>query len=70
MNDGYFTAKSGTPSPLKDNAAPNNGELGMYGGFAPYQLSGLTNVPAVYEIQMPMEVPAGTFDVTVKVIAH
>ncbi len=67
--DRYFTAKNGSPSPLYD-AASSGAQLGMFGGLSPYELSGMTNIPSVYEIVMPSEVSSDGFDVTVKVKAH
>jgi hypothetical protein len=72
--DNYFMAKSGgdNNSPLRAAAvtAGTTGQLGMFGGLSPFVLSGLTNIPAVYEIQMPAEVSSDGFTVTVKVKAH
>jgi hypothetical protein len=70
LYDAYFLAKSGSPSPLKYEIGANEYERGMYGGLSPYIYSGLTSVPAVYEIVMPVEVTGTGFDVTVKVRAH
>jgi len=70
--DRYFRANTGATSPIRQAASAANvqGELGMYGGLAPYALSGLTNIPAIYEIVMPSEVSADGFEVTVRVRAH
>ena len=70
--DKYFMANSGASSPIKQaaTAAGITGELGMFCGLSPYALSGLTNIPAVYEIVMPAEVSSDGFEVTVKVRAH
>ncbi|MDR2037412.1 MAG: hypothetical protein LBQ60_05765 [Bacteroidales bacterium] len=68
--DAYFSAKSGSPSPIIDAGGVAINQLGMYGGLSPYNLSGLTSIPAVYEIVMPNEVSADGFDVTIKVRAH
>jgi hypothetical protein len=68
--DRYFTAKEGANSPIRDAAASAGEQLGMYGGMSPYVLSGMTNIPSVYEIVMPAEVSSDGFDVTVKVKAH
>ncbi len=68
--DKYFTAKEGSPSPIRDAAPTTGDQLGMYGGMSPYVLSGMTNIPSVYEIVMPAEVSSDGFDVTVKVKAH
>jgi hypothetical protein len=70
--DKYFQANSSVTSPIRQaaSAAGITGELGMYGGLSPYVLSGMTNIPSVYEIVMPTEVSSDGFDVTVKVKAH
>ncbi len=72
LYDAYFTSKTGSPSPLRNipTEAAAIKEYGMYGGLAPYGKSGLTSIPAVYEIVMPTEVSADGFEVTVKVMAH
>jgi hypothetical protein len=70
--DKYFQVNSSVTSPIRQaaSAAGITGELGMYGGLSPYVLSGMTNIPSVYEIVMPTEVSSDGFDVTVKVKAH
>lgn len=70
--DKYFPANNSASSPIRQAAlaAGITGELGMYGGLSPYVLSGMTNIPSVYEIVMPTEVSSDGFDVTVKVKAH
>jgi len=70
--DKYFQASTSAYSPIRQAAAAAGitGELGMFCGLAPYVLSGLTNIPAVYEIVMPAEVSSDGFEVTVKVRAH
>lgn len=70
--DAYFASRSGSPSPLRNipTEAAAIKEYGMYGGLAPYGKSGLTAIPAVYEIVMPSEVSSDGFEVTVKVMAH
>ena len=65
--DKFFTAANNSPL-IK--YATSGQQLGMFGGLAPYELSGLANIPAVYEIIMPNEVSADGFDVTVRVRAH
>jgi hypothetical protein len=69
--DQYFQVNNSAGSPILQ-AASSAGvtELGMYGGLSPYVLSGMTNIPSVYEIVMPAEVSSDGFDVTVKVKAH
>jgi hypothetical protein len=70
--DKYFVANSTASSPIRQAAAAAGvtGELGMFGGLSAYVLSGMTNIPSVYEIVMPTEVSSDGFDVTVKVKAH
>lgn len=72
MVDKYFIANNTASSPVRQAAvfAGTTGELGMFGGLAPFVLSGLTNIPSVYEIIMPAEVSSDGFEVTVKVKAH
>ena len=68
--DRYFMVTSPT-SPIRQAAAARGlTELGMFCGLSPYVLSGLANIPAVYEIVMPFEVSSDGFEVTVKVKAH
>ena len=70
--DKYFQANNGASSPIRQaaTAAGITGELGMFCGLSPYVLSGMTNIPSVYEIVMPAEVSSDGFEVTVKVRAH
>ena len=70
--DKYFQANSSAGSPIRQAAttAEVTGELGMFCGLSPYILSGMTNIPSVYEIVMPAEVSSDGFEVTVKVRAH
>jgi hypothetical protein len=73
--DRYFRANFSSSSPIRQAAAvafpgTTGSELGMFYGLAPYVLSGLTNIPSVYEIVMPMEVSSEGFEVTVRVRAN
>ena len=73
MYDKYFQANTSATSPIRQAATAagiTTGELGMFCGLSPYILSGLANIPAVYEIVMPSEVSSDGFEVTVKVKAH
>jgi hypothetical protein len=61
-------------SPARDASNDDTKQRGMYGGLAPYVLSGLYTIPAVWEITIPSypsgEVPSTGFEVRVKVKSH
>jgi hypothetical protein len=70
--DKSFVLGSGSPARSSDNAETK--QRGMFGGLAPYVLSGLYTIPAVWEISIPAypsgEVPSTGFEVRVKVKSH
>ncbi|MDR1865234.1 MAG: hypothetical protein LBR08_06650 [Bacteroidales bacterium] len=72
LNDKSFIL--GANSPAKDASGDDTKQRGMYGGLAPYVLSGLYTIPAVWEITIPNyptgEVPSTGFEVRVRVKSH
>jgi hypothetical protein len=71
--DRYFQINTSSSSPVRQAATAAGGslsELSMFCGLSPYVLSGMTNIPAVYEIVMPSEVSSDGFEVTVRVRAY
>jgi hypothetical protein len=70
--DKSFVLASG--SPARDASGEAVRQRGMYGGLAPYVLSGLYTIPAVWSITIPSypsgEVPSTGFEVQVKVKSH
>jgi len=67
-SDGRFQLKSGSPA----IGAGNDGtDCGIFGGVTPYVLSGMPEIPAVYEINMPSTGTTGNgINVTVKAKVH
>lgn len=64
-SDGQY--QLATTSALKTNG-PDGKEVGAFGGSSPYILSGLPNVPHIYEIIAPTSASAASgLDVTVKI---
>ncbi len=66
--DGQYQLKNGSPA----IGAGNEGtDCGIFGGVTPYVLSGMPEIPAVYEINMPSTGTTGNgINVTVKAKAH
>ncbi|MDR2037413.1 MAG: hypothetical protein LBQ60_05770 [Bacteroidales bacterium] len=64
----------GSSSPALDDNKDVTKQRGMFGGLAPYVLSGLYTIPAVWDISIPTyptgEVPSTGFEVRVKVKSH
>lgn len=45
--------------PVCYTAFPGNATFGMYGGADPYRLSGIPNIPAIYQLASPLNAPQG-----------
>ncbi len=67
-SDGRYQLKSGSPA----IGAGNDGtDCGIFGGVTPYVLSGMPEIPAIYEINMPSTGTTGNgINVTVKAKSH
>jgi len=66
--DGQWVLKTGSPA---IGAANDGGDCGVFGGPSPYILSGLPEIPAIYELTMP--VSGNNIDgipVTIKIKSH
>jgi hypothetical protein len=52
--------------PVCYTALPGNATFGMFGGADPYRLSGIPNIPAIYQLQSPPNVlQGGTINVNI-----
>lgn len=56
-------------SPAK-GAGVNGEDLGIFGGATPYKLSGIPDIPLVYELNVPGETPPGNVEINIKVRAE
>ena len=68
------TFRLANSSPAAGAGGVATAQKGMYGGLAPYALSGLYTIPAVWDISIPSypsgEVPSTGFEVRVRVRSH
>jgi hypothetical protein len=44
------------------NGGINGNEIGVFGGSNPYRLSGIPNIPAIYQLESPLNINQGALD--------
>lgn len=65
--DAKFQLAPGSPA---IGAGVNGADLGAFGGPTPYKLSGVSDIPLIYELNVPAEAPPGSIQVNIKVRAE
>lgn len=60
--DARFTLKAGSPAIAAGLTVGSvvNPDCGAFGGTNPYKLSGIPNIPAIYQLTVPVSIPSGS----------
>ncbi len=64
--DGKYQLKAGSPA---IGYAYGGGDCGPFGGASPYVLSGMPNIPAIYELLVP-GAGGSNLNITIKAKSH
>lgn len=67
--DGRFKLKAGSPAIGAGTLTGATVDCGAFGGPAPYVLSGMPAMPAIYELTMPSQINSGTPSINISVSA-
>lgn len=65
--DGRFKLKAGSPAIGSGVLGATTVDCGVFGGVAPYVLSGMASLPSIYSLTVPASVPSGSSTMNVSI---